>query len=197
MYAVVEIGGHQYRVSEGDVLFVDKQNEDTGTDLTFDRVLLINDDGTVTVGQPVVNGASVEAKLLDNVKADKVIVFKKKRRKGYKVKNGHRQPMSQIEISSISTSGSGKKKAKKSAKKAETKEKAEASKAKEKETKKEAKKEQKKETGKSDKVSTDMLAKEAIEHIENTPLDQLKGFVTGDEDRVTVQRAWESKQEEE
>ncbi len=195
MYAVVEIGGHQYRVSEGDVLFVDKQNEDAGTDLTFDRVLLINDDGTVTVGQPVVNGASVEAKLLDNVKADKVIVFKKKRRKGYKVKNGHRQPMSQIEISSISTSGSGKKKTKKSTKKAETKQKAEASKAKE--TKKETTKKQKKEAKKSDKVSTDMLAKEAIEHIENTPLDQLKGFVPDDEDRVTVQRAWESKQEEE
>ncbi|MDX1618641.1 MAG: 50S ribosomal protein L21, partial [Balneolaceae bacterium] len=99
MYAVVEIGGHQYKVSEGDVLFVDKQSDATGEELTFDRVLLINDgNGKVTIGQPVVEGAAVEAKLLDNVKSDKVIVFKKKRRKGYRVKRGHRQPMSQIEI---------------------------------------------------------------------------------------------------
>jgi len=192
MYAVVEIGGHQYRVSEGDVLFVDKQkNEEAGNKLTFDRVLLINDgDGGVSVGTPTVSGATVEAELLDNVKADKVIVFKKKRRKGYQVKNGHRQPMSQIEISSISTTGgSKKKKTKKAEAKAET-------------SKKSKKKEEKKtkakaEAKKPEKVSTDMLAKEAIEHIENTPLDQLKGFVTDDEDRVTVQRAWKSKQEEE
>ena len=193
MYAVVQIGGHQYRVSEGDVLFVDKQkNEEAGNKLTFDRVLLINDgNGGVTVGTPTVNGATVEAELLDNVKADKVIVFKKKRRKGYQVKNGHRQPMSQIEISGISTSGSTKKK---KSKKAETKAKSETS---EKTKKKEEKKTKAKtEAKESEKVSTDMLAKEAIEHIENTPLDQLKGFVPDDEDRVTVQRAWESKQEE-
>jgi|SRR6056297_1502503 len=186
MYAVVKIGGHQYRVSEGDVLFVDKQNEEPGNKLSFDHVLLINDgNGGVTVGKPTVEGASVEAELLDNVKADKVIVFKKKRRKGYQVKNGHRQPMSQIEIGSISASGSGSKKAKK---KAETK----ASEA--------PKEKEQKETAKapaSDKVSTDMNAKEAIDHIENTPLEKLKGFVPKDEDRVTVQRAWDSKQEEE
>lgn len=187
MYAVVKIGGHQYRVSEGDVLFVDKQSEEPGKTLTFDHVLLINDgNGGVTVGKPTVDGASVEAELLDNVKADKVIVFKKKRRKGYQVKNGHRQPMSQIEIGSISASGSGSKKAKK-------KTKAEASPA-PKKAKKEKEEAKVKDSG---KVSTDMLAKEAIEHIENTPLDQLKGFVPKDEDRVTVQRAWESKQEDE
>ena len=105
MYAVVKIGGHQYRVSEGDVLFVDKQSDETDQTLTFDHVLLTNNDGDVTIGQPVVEGASVEATLLDNVKSDKVIVFKKKRQKGYQVKRGHRQPMSQIEINSISTSG--------------------------------------------------------------------------------------------
>lgn len=180
MYAVVEIGGHQYRVSEGDVLFVDKQGDETGTDLSFDRVLLINDgDDSVTIGKPVIDGAVVEAKLVDNVKADKVIVFKKKRRKGYKVKRGHRQPMSQIEISGISTSGSTgkttKSKPKKETKQASDKEAA----AKE-----------------SDQVSVDMTAKEAIEHINNTPLDELKGFVPESEDRVTVLRAWESKQED-
>jgi large subunit ribosomal protein L21 len=176
MYAVVEIGGHQYRVSEGDVLFVDKQSDETDQKLTFDRVLLTNDDGDVTVGKPVVEGASVEATLLDNVKSDKVIVFKKKRRKGYQVKRGHRQPMSQIEITGISASGStsSSKSSKKTAKKEEAGS----------------------DSGKSQEVSTDMTAKEAIDHIKNTPLEDLKGFVPEDEDRVTVQRAWDSKQEE-
>lgn len=179
MYAVVEIGGHQYRVSEGDVLFVDKQGEEAGEDLTFDRVLLINDgEGNVTVGRPHVEGASVAATLLDNVKADKVIVFKKKRRKGYQVKNGHRQPMSQIEIGEIAASGN------KSKKKAAKKETAAA-----------PAKEEKKEQSQA-KVSTDMSAQDAIDHIKNTPLDELKGFVPDSEDRVTVTRAWESKQED-
>lgn len=170
MYAVVKIGGHQYRVSEGDVLFVDKQSDETDQKLTFDEVLLTNDDGNVTVGQPVVEGAAVEATLLDNVKSDKVIVFKKKRRKGYQVKRGHRQPMSQIEINSISVSGSGsKKKAKKSKDVSESEE--------------------------AGQVSTDMTAKEAISHIRNTDLEDLKGFVTDDEERVTVLDAWNSKQE--
>lgn len=174
MYAVVEIGGHQYKVSEGDVLFVDKQADETGGTLTFDRVLLINDgNGKVDVGQPVVDGASIEATLLDNVKSDKVIVFKKKRRKGYRVKRGHRQPMSQIEINKIATSGSSKSTSKKSEASADTKEEA------------------KTET----QVSTDMTAKEAISHIRNTPLEELEGFVPDSEDRVTVLDAWESKQE--
>lgn len=173
MYAVVEIGGHQYRVAEGDVLYVDKQHEETGNSITFDQVLLINDgNGGLDLGTPVIEGATVEATLLDQVKADKVIVFKKKRRKGYRKKNGHRQPMSQIKIESISTSSSTTKK----------------------------KKEEKKDTASaesSEQVSTDMTAKEAIDHINNTPLEELKGFVPEDEDRVTVQRAWDDKQENE
>ena len=180
MYAVVEIGGHQYRVSKGDVLFVDKQSAETGTKLTFDRVLLINDgNGGVTVGTPVVEGAAVEAELVDNVKADKVIVFKKKRRKGYKVKKGHRQQMSQIEIGDISASGS-------SSTKSESKKKPESS---------SQPAEAASEAGERGSVSTDMTAKEAADHIRNTPLDQLDGFVPGDEERVTVLKAWESKQE--
>lgn len=175
MYAIVEIGGHQYRVAEGDVLYVDRQSEDTGDKITFDRVLLTNDgDGGIDFGGPAINGATVEATVIDHVKADKVIVFKKKRRKGYRKKNGHRQPMSQIKIESISVSGSSKK------------------------TKKAAKKEEKpaeKET--KQQVSSDMTAKEAIAHIEDTPLKELKGFVPDSEDRVTVQRAWEDKQENE
>ena len=122
MYAIVEIGGHQYKVAENDVLFVDKQNAD-GEKLTFDKVLLIKDDnGNVNIGTPNVEGAEISATILDTVKADKVLVFKKKRRKGYQKLNGHRQVMSQIQIESISTSK--KKAAKKedtSAKKAEAK----------------------------------------------------------------------------
>lgn len=192
MYAVVEIGGHQYRVSEGDVLFVDKQKEEAGNTLNFDKVLLIKDDnGGVTVGKPVIEGASITAELLDNVKADKVIVFKKKRRKGYQKKTGHRQPMSRIEIKEISASG-----AKKSAEKAEKKEQKKARKS---EPTAEKKAETKEEAGGGEQqlgLSTDMNAKEAIKIIRNTPLDQLEGFVPEDEDRVTVQRAWDSKQEE-
>lgn len=169
MYAVVKIGGHQYRVSEGDVLFVDKQSDETDQELTFDRVLLTNDEGNVTIGKPVVEGATVEATLLDNVKADKVIVFKKKRRKGYQVKRGHRQPMSQIEINNISVSGSK-----------STKSKADSSSSPAEE---------------AGELSTDMNAKVAIKHIRNTDLEDLKGFVPDDEDRVTVLDAWESKQE--
>jgi large subunit ribosomal protein L21 len=172
MYAVVKIGGHQYRVSEGDVLFVDKQSDEIDQKLTFDRVLLINEDDNVTIGKPVVEGASIEATLLDNVKSDKVIVFKKKRRKGYRVKRGHRQPMSQIEINKISASGTGS-------------------------TKKKEKKKAEDSSGSPEEkmVSTDMYAKEAISHIRNTDLEDLKGFVPDDEDRVTVLDAWESKQE--
>ncbi len=104
MYAIVEIGGHQYKVAEKDILFVNRQNTDKDK-LTFDKVLLVKDaKGAVKVGTPVVSGATVTAKLLDQVKADKVIVFKKKRRKGYQKMNGHRQMMSQIQIESISTS---------------------------------------------------------------------------------------------
>src|SRR5699024_2185650 len=169
MYAVVEIGGHQYRVSKGDVLFVDKQGAETGTKLSFDRVLLINDgNGGVSIGTPVIEGATVEVELVDNIKADKVIVFKKKRRKGYKVKKGHRQPMSQIEINEISASGGN-------SKKKEAKKKPESSSQTEKNTA----------TAKEENsLSTDVTAKEAADHIRNTPLDQLKGFVPEDEERV-------------
>src|SRR5699024_8096622 len=115
-----------------------------------------------------------------NIKADKVIVFKKKRRKGYKVKKGHRQPMSQIEINEISASGGN-------SKKKEAKKKPESSSQTEKNTAI-AKEE--------NSLSTDMTAKEAADHIRNTPLDQLEGFVPEDEERVTVLKAWESKQED-
>lgn len=175
MYAVVEIGGRQYRVAEGDLLFVDKQSEENGKTLTFDRVFMLNDgNGDINLGDPVVEGASVKATLVDQLKADKVIVFKKKRRKGYRKKQGHRQQLSQIKIETIASSGSSSKKKAKNTKTSE---------------KPAPKKEE------QAKLSSDLTAKEAIEHIENTPLEQLKGFIPESEERVTVLRAWESKQE--
>jgi large subunit ribosomal protein L21 len=102
MYAVVEIGGHQYKVAEEDVIFVDRQSEEKDGEVSFDRVMLINDGDNTTVGTPVVEGAEVKAKVLDHLKDDKVMVFKKKRRKGYRVKRGHRQQLTQLKIEKIS-----------------------------------------------------------------------------------------------
>ncbi|MCB0718502.1 MAG: 50S ribosomal protein L21 [Bacteroidetes bacterium] len=101
MYAIVDIAGKQYKVSEKDKLYVPLQDADVNKSISFDNVLLVVDGETVTIGKPVVKGAKVKAKVLDHVKADKVIVFKKKRRKRYRVKKGHRQPYTQIEIDSI------------------------------------------------------------------------------------------------
>ncbi len=102
MYAIVEIAGKQYKVSKNDTLYVPKQQAEPKAKLTFDKVLLINDGKSVKVGTPTVSGATVKATVVDQIKADKVLVFKKKRRKRYKVKNGHRQPYTQIKIDSVS-----------------------------------------------------------------------------------------------
>ena len=103
MYAIVEIAGKQFRVEKDAKLYVPRLKDDVGDSVTFDRVLLTSGDGGVSVGTPTVEGASVTAKVLGHVKGDKIIVFKKKRRKGYKVKNGHRQPYTQIQIGDLST----------------------------------------------------------------------------------------------
>ena len=97
MIAIVNIQGQQFKVKQGQEIFVHRLKEDTGSSVTFDEVLL---SGT-TVGTPTVSGASIKATVLEHVQGDKVIVFKKKRRKGYKVKNGHRQAFSKIKIDSI------------------------------------------------------------------------------------------------
>lgn len=104
MYAIVEIGGKQFKVKQDQKLYVSRLDAEIGDTVSFDRVLLTSGDGVVKVGAPVVDGASVSAKVLDHVKGDKIIVFKKKRRKGYKVKNGHRQPYTQIAIDSVGVS---------------------------------------------------------------------------------------------
>lgn len=121
MYAIVEIAGQQFKVEKDQQLFVHRLQDKEGSKVTFDNVLLIDNKGKVNVGAPVIKGAAVSAKVIEHLKGDKVIVFKKKRRKGYKVKNGHRQFLTKIQIESISESG-----AKPAAKKAEPKVKAEA-----------------------------------------------------------------------
>ena len=111
MYAIVEIAGQQFKVEKDQQIFVHRREEKEGAKVEFDKVLLIDNKGKVNVGAPAISGAKVTAKVLDHVKGDKVVVFKKKRRKGYRVKNGHRQAFTQIEIQSIVEKGSTAKKA--------------------------------------------------------------------------------------
>ena len=124
MYAIVEIAGQQFKVKQGDVLYCNRLNGEVESAITFDKVLLIDNEGNTRVGTPVLEGAKVDAKIIEHLKADKVLVFKKKRRKGYKVKKGHRQHFTKIEVISI---GGGKAKAakKEAPKKEETKEESE------------------------------------------------------------------------
>ena len=101
MVAIVDIAGQQFKVSAGQKVYVHRLDSDKGSKLSFDQVLLVSGDAGTTVGAPTVSGARIEATLLDHVKGDKVVVYKKKRRKGYEKKNGHRQSFSQIKIDSI------------------------------------------------------------------------------------------------
>ena len=101
MYAIVEIAGQQFKVSKDLKVFVHRLDVEEGTTITFDKVLLVDNNGTITLGAPAVEGASVVAKVLKHLKGDKVIIFKKKRRKGYQKKNGHRQALTQIVIEGI------------------------------------------------------------------------------------------------
>jgi len=119
MYAIVEISGRQFKVEKKQKLFVNRLDAQEGKKVSFDNVLMVNDGAKFSVGTPNVSGAQVDAKVLKHLKSDKVIVFKKKRRKGYKVRNGHRQAITEIEISDILTGVSKKAApAKKEAKKA-------------------------------------------------------------------------------
>ena len=102
MYAIVKIGGHQYKVAENDTVFVNRIAEGEEK-ITLEDVLLVKDaKGNVKIGKPMVEGAKVKATVVDHLKGDKVIVFKKKRRQGYRVKNGHRQAITQLKIEKIS-----------------------------------------------------------------------------------------------
>ena len=122
MYAIVEIAGQQFKVEKDQQVFVHRLDNKEGSKVEFDNVLLIDNDGKVKVGAPAISGAKVTAKVVSHLKGDKVVVFKKKRRKGYKVKNGHRQAFTEILIQKIEEKAATKKApAKKMEAKAETK----------------------------------------------------------------------------
>lgn len=118
MYAIVEIAGLQYKIEQDQKLYVHRLEGNEGDSVTFDRVLL-TDNGSVTIGAPVIEGTAVTAKILKHLKGDKVIVFKKKRRKGYQKSNGHRQYLTQIEITTVGA-GAAKKAPKKEVIKADS-----------------------------------------------------------------------------
>ncbi len=174
MYAIVEIAGQQIKVAKDQKVFVNRLSTEEGKKVSFDNVLLIGDGDKVTVGAPAINGAQVGAKVVRHLKGDKVIVFKKKRRKGYQKKNGHRQPLSQIVIESIVASGAkpaakAEKPAAKATPKPETKTKAEPKK----ETK--AKAEPKKETkAKSEPKKEAPKAKTAKQDLSSKTVAELK-----------------------
>jgi len=111
MYAIVEIAGQQFKVVKDQKLFVHRLADKEGSKVSFDKVFLLDDGQKVSIGAPAITGASVEAKVVSHLKGDKVIVFKKKRRKGYRVKNGHRQALTELVIEKIQASGTKSKKA--------------------------------------------------------------------------------------
>ncbi len=115
MYAIVEIAGQQFKVTKNQKVYVHRLPNEAGSKVSFEKVMLVDDNGTIQVGAPAITGAAVEATVVDHLKGDKVIVFKKKRRKGYQKQNGHRQALTQIHIESIVLGGA------KPAKKAEPK----------------------------------------------------------------------------
>jgi large subunit ribosomal protein L21 len=101
MYAIVEIAGQQFKVEKGQEIFTHRLEGELDAALAFDKVLLVDNGGDVTIGAPVISGAAVNVTILEHLKGEKVIVFKKKRRKGYRVRNGHRQYLTKIRIDSI------------------------------------------------------------------------------------------------
>ena len=101
MYAIVDIAGQQFKVEAGKQIFVNRQAAEVGSALSFDKVLLLDNEGGVKVGAPYGKGAVVNATVVEHCKADKVIIFKKERRKGYQKKNGHRQYLTKLQIEGI------------------------------------------------------------------------------------------------
>ena len=121
MYAIVEIAAQQFKVAQDQKVYVHRLKGEEGSKVTFDTIFLLDDNGAISIGAPAIKGAEVTAKILGHLKGDKVIVFKKKRRKGYIKKNGHRQALTEIQIESIAASGAKKAAPKKAETKAETK----------------------------------------------------------------------------
>ncbi|MCH4822154.1 50S ribosomal protein L21 [Gramella lutea] len=159
MYAIVEIAGQQFKVAKDQKVFVNRLAGEEGDSISFDKVLLTADGDNVTVGAPAIEGALVGAKINRHLKGDKVVVFKKKRRKGYRVKNGHRQALTEILIEGIDLKGG---------KKASTK--------KDEPKKEEAKKETKKTETKSDKKSDDLSKHTVVELREMAKDKGIEGY---------------------
>ncbi len=101
MYVIVDIQGQQFKVKQDQKLFVHRINADQGSEVEFEKVMLIDNEGTVTIGTPLVDGAKVVVEVLSHLKGDKVLIFKKKRRKGYRKLNGHRQQFSEVRVKEI------------------------------------------------------------------------------------------------
>ena len=101
MYVIVDIAGQQFKVEQGQEVFVHRLEGEEGDKLEFDKVLLVDNDGKVKVGKPVVKGAKIDAKIVNHLRGDKVVVFKKKRRKGYQKSSGHRQDLTKVLIETI------------------------------------------------------------------------------------------------
>ncbi len=108
MYAIVEIAGQQFKVAKDQKVYVHRLKEEEGKKVTFNHVLLLEDGSNITIGAPAIDGAAVEAKVVKHLKGDKVIVFKKKRRKGYRKKNGHRQYLTELVVEGIVAKGARK-----------------------------------------------------------------------------------------
>ena len=106
MYAIIESCGKQYKVAEGDVVFFEKLDAEEGKKVTFDKIILVSDEGKVQVGNPYVKGVKVEGKVVSHGKGKKIIVYKMKPKKNYRRKQGHRQPYTKVEITSIKTAAS-------------------------------------------------------------------------------------------
>ena len=101
MYVIVDIAGQQFKVEQGQEVFVHRLEGKEGDKLEFDKVLLVDNDGKIKVGKPIVKGAKIDAKIVNHLRADKIVVFKKKRRKGYQKSSGHRQDLTKVLIESI------------------------------------------------------------------------------------------------
>jgi large subunit ribosomal protein L21 len=108
MYAIVEIAGQQFKVEQNDEIFVHRLEGEPGIKIEFDQVLLLDNDGKISVGKPLLEGTSITGKIVDHVRGDKVVVFKKKRRKGYEKESGHRQDFTRVMIENINLAGSSK-----------------------------------------------------------------------------------------
>ena len=169
MYAIVEIAGQQFKVAKDQKVFVHRLSEAEGNKVTFDQVLLIGDGEAITIGAPAIDGAAVEAKVVKHLQGDKVIVFKKKRRKGYRVKNGHRQQLTELMIEGIVAKGAKKAPAKQEAPKAKPAPKAEAPKA-------EAPKKEAPKAAAPKKAAEDLNAKTVAELREMAKAQDISGY---------------------